>query len=159
MTFKLTFTPDKKYYEEAYDELISITKLRKWEPIFAIIMTLFGIGLYYFDERGLLGILPFFFIILGVYEFVKVSYIKRKWLKEREHSGVNGQLNEIEFNDEVIRHSGPFSNGEIIWAGFKEIKKTKKGIVLKPETGISLYLPDRWFNDNEEINFIMSKRK
>lgn len=91
MTFKLTFTPDKDYYEEAYNELISVTKLRKWEPILAVFMTLFGIGLFYFDNRNILGVLPFFFILMGVYEFVKVFYNKKKWLKEREHSGVNGQ--------------------------------------------------------------------
>ena len=159
MTFKLTFTPDKKYYEEAYDELISLTKLKKWEPVLAVIMGLFGIGLYYFDKSGALGIFPFFFVIMGIYEFFKFFYNKNKWLSERNLSGVNGQLIELEFNDELIKHKGPFSIGEIKWAGLKEIKKTTKGIVLKPENGISLYLPDNLFKGTEEINFRLSKRK
>ena len=54
MTFKLTFQPDTEYYKEAYDELLTLTN-KKLEPILAIVMTIFGIGLYYFDKKGALG--------------------------------------------------------------------------------------------------------
>lgn len=159
MTFNLTFKPDEKYYKEAYEELISLNRLKKWEPIFAMIMTLFGVLLYCFDKTDKLGIFPFFFILMGVFEFFKFFYNRTKWLKERNGSKVTGQLIEIEFNSETLKHSGPFSNGEIKWTGLKEIKKTNKGIVLKPESGVSIYLPDSLFNGPDEIAFILSKRR
>lgn len=158
MTFNLSFKPDEKYYKEAYEELISLTRLKKWEPILAIIMVVFGVGLDYFDKYDKLGIFPFFFMIMGIYEFFKFFYNKTKWLKERRESQVTGQLIEIEFNNETIKHSGPFSNGEIKWTGLK-VRKTNKGIVLKPETGIVLYLPDSLFKGQDEIAFILSKRR
>ena len=50
MNFNLTFKPDENYYKEAYAEIISSLKFKKYEPIFATIMVLFGIGLYFFDS-------------------------------------------------------------------------------------------------------------
>jgi hypothetical protein len=159
MIFKLTFQPDEKYYKEAYEELISLSRLKKWEPILATAMTLFGIGLYCFDTAHVLGMFPFFFVVIGIYEVFKCFYSKRKWLKERNESKVKGQLIEMEFDNEAIKHSGPFSTGAIKWAGLKEIKKTTKGIVLKPETGVSIYLSDTLFSEQKEIDFILSKRR
>ncbi|MBK7442184.1 MAG: hypothetical protein IPI65_11740 [Bacteroidetes bacterium] len=65
----------------------------------------------------------------------------------------------MEFSDSNISHKGPFSNGEIKWEGIISIHKTKKGIILKPDNGISMYLPDMLFSDKNEIEFILSKNK
>jgi len=159
MNFKLTFTPDDIYYREAYAELISLKKLKKFEPLFAVILFFFGIGLYYFDNNHVLWILPFFFIIMGIYEFFKIYYEKHKWLKERNGSRLIGQHNEFEFTDDTIHHRGPFSIGEMKWQSLKAIKKTNKGIVLKLESGVSMYLSDSFFAEKDEIDFILSRAK
>jgi hypothetical protein len=65
---------------------------------------------------------------------------------------------EMEFNENAINHSGPFSNGELQWVGLKSIIKTKRGVLLKPETGISIYLSDSIFASKEQIEFIMSRK-
>lgn len=159
MNFNLTFKPDENYYKEAYSEIISSLKLKKYEPILATIMVLFGIGLYFLDNDRKLGLFPFVFSGIGIYEFYKSYNEKQKWLKDRLDSKISGQLLEIEFSETTIKHSGPFSNGELNWNGLKNIIKTKNGIILKPENGISIYLPDRLFNDREQIDFIISKKK
>lgn len=159
MNFNLTFKPDENYYKEAYAEIISSLKLKKYEPIFATIMVIFGIGLYVFDTHKILGVFPFIFSGIGIYEFCKFYFEKKKWLKDRLDSRIAGQLLEIAFNETTIKHKGPFSNGELDWNGIKDIKKTKKGVLLKPENGISIYLPDRLFEDKKQIDFILSKKK
>lgn len=159
MIFTITIIPDEPYYKEAYDELVSTLKLKKYEPYFAIIMILFGIGLYFFDTDKVLGIFPIIFSLIGVYELYKVYNEKNKWLKARLASIVTGQKIEMEFSDSNISHKGPFSNGEMKWEGIKSIHKTKKGIILKPDNGISMYLPDMLFSDKNEIEFILSKNK
>jgi hypothetical protein len=157
MNFKVTITLDEQYYSEAYEELISLNKLNKWEPYLAGAMILVGFILYTFDNNDQLGFFPFIFIGVGIFEFIKAKTKKSKWLKERLDPALVGNQLEVEFREEFIRHSGPFSNGDIKWAGLKEIKKTCNGIILKPSRGISIYLPDKLFRSKDEIDFILSK--
>ncbi|OFY84840.1 MAG: hypothetical protein A3K10_05245 [Bacteroidetes bacterium RIFCSPLOWO2_12_FULL_31_6] len=158
MNFKLSFKPDENYYNEAYSEIVSSLKFKKYQPLFATILVFFGITLYFLDTQKKLGLFSLAFSIRGVYEFYKIYYEKKKWLKDRLQSGIAGQTLEMDFNEETIKHCGPFSNGEINWNGIKDIIKTKKGLLLKPENGISIYLPNRLFKNNEQINFIISKK-
>lgn len=159
MNFCLILKPDQAYYKEAYSEIISTLKLKKYEPIFAIIMILFGLGLKYFDSKEKLGIFPFFFSAVGAYELYKFYYEKKKWLKDRLDTRVTGQAIELEFSDNVIKHNGPFSNGEVKWDGLKNIIETPNGILLKPEAGVSIYLPNSAFTNQKQIDFILSKKK
>jgi hypothetical protein len=159
MHFNLTFKPDENYYREAYAEIISSLKLKKYEPIFATIMVLFGIALYFFDYDKKLGIFPFIFSGVGIYEFYKFYSEKKKWLKDRLDSRNTGQLIDIEFNETTIKYKGSFSIGELNWNGLKDIIKTKNGVLLKPENGMSVYLPYRLFEDKQQIDFILSKKK
>ena len=78
-------------------------------------------------------------------------------MKDRLDSRILGKEIQIEFTDEMIKINGPFSNGELKWFGLKKIVKTKKGILLKPENGLSIYLQDKMFSSDEQIKFILSK--
>ena len=51
MNFKITFQPDESYYSEAYDELISTYKFKKWVPVLAITMTVFWLGLFFLNLK------------------------------------------------------------------------------------------------------------
>ena len=135
MIFKISFTPDEAYYKETYFEL---APFKKWEPVLAVLLIVLGGWIYLYDRYE--GVVSFFLVVIGVYEFIKCYYEKNKWIKERMESEISGELMEMEFNDAYIKHAGPFSKGEIKWTGFKEIKKTNKGIVFKVETGTSIYL-------------------
>lgn len=158
MNFKLNFKPDENYYKEAYSEIISSLKFKKYEPLFATILVFFGIALYIFDTKKKIGLFSLVFSIGGIYELYKIHYEKKKWIKDRLQSGIADQILEMNFNETTIKHSGPFSSGEMNWNGIKDIIKTKKGLLLKPENGISIYLPDRLFKDSQQIDFILSKK-
>ena len=154
MSFKISFIPDETYYKEAYFELV---RFKRWEPILAILVMFIGIGIYCYDTYE--KTIAFGLFCAGLYEFLRCFYQKNKWVKERMKSGVSGQYIEMEFDDEVIKHVGPFSHGEIKWSGLKEIKKTGKGIILKIDTGMNIYLPDILFADREQIEFLLSRNK
>lgn len=51
MLFNLTIKPDDEYYKEAYNELISLTKYRKFQPIISIVLILIGSLLYFFLSK------------------------------------------------------------------------------------------------------------
>ena len=159
MNFTLTFIPDEQYYKEAYSEIVSTLKFKKYEPFLATIMVIFGIALYFYDTNRILGVFPFVFSLLGIYEYYKLFNEKNKWTKDRLDSKVAGQIIELEFSDSTIIHKGPFSNGELKWEGIKNIFKTQKGLIIKPENGISIYLPDRLFTDKKHIEFILTKNQ
>ena len=94
---------------------------------------------------------PLLFSGLGVFELIKVYTSRKKWLNDRLTSGVTGQEIKLQFTDDYIIHDGPFSSGNIKWIGIKSIRLTNKGLILKPETGIAIYLPRTAF-DNIDPN-------
>jgi hypothetical protein len=157
MDFKLVFVPNEQYYKEAYDEIISSFKYKKYEPFLAIFMIGLGFVLYFQDNYKVTGIFPIVFACVGFYELFKLYYERRKWLSDRLDSKIVGQKIEMHFTDQFIKHLGPFTNGELKWSGVKKIQKTKNGVLIKPENGISIYLQDQAFSDKEQIQFILSK--
>ena len=94
----------------------------------------------------------------GIYELCKFYSEKNRWIKNRLKNPIIGQHLEIEFNDDSIKHNGPFSNGEMYWHGLKNIVKTRSGLLLKLHNRISIYLPDKNFDNQEQIDFIISKK-
>lgn len=157
MEFSLKFIPDEDYYKEAYDEMVSSMKYKKYVPYFASALIFVGVVFYFFDKSGIIGIFPFLFIFSGLYEFFKFYNEKKKWMKDRLYSRILGKEIQMQFTEEMIKISGPFSNGELKWFGLKKIVKTRKGILLKPENGLSIYLQDKLFSSDEQIKFILSK--
>ena len=63
MNFKLNIKPDEEYYKEAYDEIVSSLKLKKYEPYFAITMIILGLIFYFQDADKKLGIFSIVFTL------------------------------------------------------------------------------------------------
>ena len=159
MNFAVTFIPDEEYYIEAYSEILTTLKFKKYELLFAIIMIIIGIILYFADIHRITGVFPIIFSCAGIYEFFKSIYEKKKWFADRKNAKVFGQQIELHFNDEIIKYSGPFSKGELSWNGVHKIVSTPKGIIIKPENGISIYLPKKYLENDQQMQFIISKQK
>lgn len=156
MDFEISLEPSMDYFEESYSEIIKSKWLKRFEPLFAIAMILGSIGLWYFDRTGVLGLFPILLGALGFFELVKVYHTRRKWLRDRAQSGVIGQEIRMRFTEDQIIHNGPFSNGDIKWIAIKSITETKKGVLVRPDTGVVLYLPKSMLS-REQIDFILSK--
>lgn len=159
MEFSTSFKPSKEYFEEAFEEVTKTNWLKRFEPAFAIAMILLSIGFWYFERHGKLGIFPIFFGALGLFELIKTYTSKKKYINERVQSGIVGQEIQFQFTDESINHNGPFSTGTIKWIGLKSIQQTEKGIIVRPENGIAIYLPKAMFASQEQIDFILNKKR
>jgi hypothetical protein len=157
MDFRIKFIPDLEYYQEAYSEMVKSNLLKRLEPGFAIAMIVIGVIECFYDKYGVLGYFPIIFGGLGIFELVKIYTSRRKWIMARIKGGVYGQELYLHFTESLIFHSGPFSTGNISWAGIKSIKQTDKGLILKQEIGTSIYLPKNLFENKDQIDFIMSK--
>ncbi|GAB3317208.1 YcxB family protein [Hymenobacter humi] len=155
MDFTIVIIPNDKYYNDFYREWASQKWLRRWQPFLAVFMILFWIALRYIDAGGVLGILPYFFIAIGIYEFIKHFYSKHKWLNDRNKSGITGQDIVINFKDEFIKIDGPFSRGELQWKGINNIIRTPNALFLTPENGASIFLPNSAFDSENQIEAVM----
>ena len=83
MNFNLTLIPDELYYKEAYSEIVATFKYKKYEPFFAALMIIFGVGLYFFDTNKVTGIFPIIFSLIGIYEFYKLFHKKKQMVKRQ----------------------------------------------------------------------------
>lgn len=159
MNFKIEFYPDKNYYKEAYDEMLSTNFLKKWQPLFGIFFVILGYLSNSINKNENLNLPTLMILGYGIYEFFSYFLLKKKWMNDRLKSKVFEKKMELEFYEDYFISFGPFSEGKLNWNGLKQILKTKKGIILRLETGMSIYLSDKIFNTKNEIDFIISKRK
>jgi hypothetical protein len=157
MDFTVEIVPNEAYYRNYYREWASQKWLRRNEPYLGIAMVLFWCCLWYVDEANSLGVVPYFFMAVGFYETIKPFYKKHKWLEERKSSRLNGQKISAHFSDDAIHVTGPFSSGNIKWAGIRRIQHTALGLFIIPENGISLFFPKSVFQSDEQIQAIVSR--
>ena len=80
-------------------------------------------------------------------------------MNDRLKSKLLGQEVKMIFTDTALISSGPFSSGEILWTGMNSIEHTTKGIILRPESGIMIYLPKSAFQSQQQIDDILNKAK
>lgn len=158
MSFKLTLIPNDNYYREAFQEILSLKKLKKWEPLIASLLIMSGFILLYIDNFSTFRLTILLLIGIGTFELIKFYFEKHKWIESQKKKQVIGQVIELEFNQSTLKHSGPFSKGETKWEGFKDINKTNHGIVLKLDSEISLYLPDDIFSSQDQIDYVLSMK-
>ena len=157
MDFAVEIVPNEAYYQDYYREWASQKWLRRNETYLGIGMMLFWAGLRYIDGGNLLGAVPYFFMAVGLYEAIKPFYAKRRWLKERKKSRINGQPITAHFSDNGIAMTGPFSSGETKWAGIRAIRQTAHGLFIVPENGVSIFLPATAFPSAEQMQAVLSQ--
>ena len=157
MKFKISFTADEDYFKETYKELIGLTAFNKHSRFLGICLIVLGIEL-----RGLLPGLRYLALLVittGIYSFCWFYYAKYRWFKNQAANKIKDKVLEMEFRDDIIKQNGPFSKAELKWDAFKAIQKTEKGIVFRLENGTSIYLPDKVFQNQKQIDFILGKDK
>jgi hypothetical protein len=49
----------------------------------------------------------------------------------------------LEFKEDRIVHSGPYAHGEFAWEGIESVTPTPTAMFLRPQKGISIYIPDQ----------------
>lgn len=154
MTIRVQFQPDRAYYKEAYEELLSLTKFEKWRPLLAFSICALGIFLFYIQ---VIDYLPLAFTMFGGFDLYMIYVRKKRWLDQQVSTNITQQTIEFEFTDKGIFNKSGKVTGELRWSDLKGIQSTQKGIVLNQKSGVNTYLPFKFFNSDADIDFLLSK--
>ena len=132
--FRLT----EDYYRDFYDEWYRCAcRWRKIQLPMAVATACIAIPLWMSGRTSSA-------IVVGAFAAVQLSdslLHRRRWLHQRTSSSRLGESVSLEFMNEGIEISGPFSVGRMGWAAFSSCDRTDKGIFLRPDTGLSIYVP------------------
>ena len=154
MNIEIIQKTNKEYYVEYYSQWLKYkSKLKKWESIIGFISLLLSIIIYsinvsFFSYSIGLGI----FGSLMIYEFYSS---KHKWLKARMKSKMSNNSFKIIFKENGVETFAQFSETKGKWNLFSNAIKTKKGLILIPENGTSLYLQNNVFEKKSDIDDII----
>ena len=161
MRIEIEVALSKAYYQEYYGEWLTFrSKRRKWQPLVGATLIVWGVLCAVIGKpTGNLALIPMLFVGAGIYELGQFYYAKWQWLRARADSRLENQRVRLIFTEQEIMHTGPFSKGELSWAGLRDVKETSKGIFLIPESGISIYVPKQAFESATQVQVILSRAK
>jgi len=156
MEIKVTQNIDDKYYQEFYSEWLSHRSVyRKWQDKLGWISILIALILFVINcDLKFYAIALILFGALLIYDYYTS---KSFWMKGRKDSKMNNKAVTMIFEDHQIQSSGPYAEMKGKWEMFDEAIETKKGIFLIPETGISIYLQKKTFQNPSDIKLISTK--
>lgn len=146
------------YFRELYDEMVNYRlKYRKWQIPISVLLILLAIPICFVDEKS-------YFFSVGILVFalmLAIDYFseKRKWLKNRLASKMNGEMSILSFNEDGFFSKSLYSTSNGSWNSFTETVETPKGIFLVVDKGMSIYLQKENFKNIAEIEFIRQKVK
>lgn len=156
MNAKATVILDKQYYSECYsDWLRNVSKWRRYQIFIGLILVVIATILF-----GLTAIHRFIPVILagiGIIEISSYLLNRHKWMSERLGDKRVGHTVILEFSEDRIIHSGPFSRGEFFWDGIESITPTSSGIFIRPQKGISIYIPDQSWDRCDAKQFVIDR--
>ena len=155
MRYSTKFTLSRDYFSASYDQASRYGS--KWLMVERLVGTSFillGIGFIAYSRGETL--LPLALVAIGVVELLSNMIKKYFWLRRQSKSKVSGAEVELVVDDEGIESLGPFSTGRMRWSGIEKVVRTPHGILVWPQTGMYMYLPEAAVG-RETIEFIASK--
>jgi hypothetical protein len=81
-------------------------------------------------------------VLIACYEAVESRLKKFFWLRRLEKRKAAGGEITIAADDDALELTGPLSSGRINWAGFVKSARTPRGILLWPDNGAYIYIPE-----------------
>lgn len=163
LNIEITLLLNEAYYKEAYTQTLKTRSSHQLLPIIAAAVVAFGFlsvfstPLHYNNSTDI--IISSLYILGGSIILCSRYYARKTWLNDRFKSKLLGQTVKMTFTDTALISTGPFTSGEMLWTGMNSIEHTNKGIILRPENGIMIYLPKSAFHSQQHIEAILSKAK
>jgi hypothetical protein len=152
MTLTTTYTLDKPYYYECFDESLPYSSQAKPKyPLLALLITL-GLLAFYQLENHYLGS---FMIMLAVVECLSFYYKRPWWVARQMMSRASGSEVTIVFDDVGVKAENPYKHYQLTWQQITDIIETERGYILKASRGMQ-YLSKKALN--EEIVAELNKR-
>lgn len=156
MHAKATITLDERYYAEFHAAwLKNVSKWRRFQ-IFTGLALIAAAGTL-FAFAGLHLIVAIVLALIGVCEIGDYFLNRYKWMKDRLSDRRIGAIITLEFFDDRIVHAGPFARGEISWNGIESAMLIPDGLFLRPQKGISIYIPDRAWERNDGKQLVLDR--
>lgn len=144
MLFTATYTLDKPYFYECFDESLAYSVQAKPKyPLLILLITL-GLVSFYILNNHYLGS---FMIMMAVVECVAFYYRRPWWVTRQMLSRASGSDVELTINDQGITASNPYKNYQLNWQQVDEVIETNNGLLLKNKRGMQ-YISKQILNDD-----------
>ncbi len=99
-----------------------------------------GIAIFISSYKG--TALPFTIVIIGVIELLSNRIKKYFWLRRHRMSKLFEADVEFICTGEGIESNTPFATSKMAWEGIEKVVSTPKGILIWPQKGMYIYLPE-----------------
>ena len=152
MAFTTTYTLDKPYFYECFDESLPYSKRAK--PKYFLLVLLVALGLF-----GIYGLedhyLGSFMIMLAVLECLAFYYRRPWWVTRQMLSRASGSEVTLTFDDNGIKSANHYKSYQLAWQDINEVMDTQQGIILRNKSGMQ-YISKKIIS-TETLAFINKK--
>ena len=141
--YSTTFTLDKTYFAECYQESVTIN--HSWQSYAkAIFFTLFGAFLVLLTEIN--AYVAWFLFALGIVEALSVYYQKPWWVARQMLSKASKSEVTLTINEQGIKSHSFYIDETILWSDISAVEKTTQGWVVQHAKGKN-YLSSAFLSD------------
>ena len=152
MSFSTTYTLDKPYFYECFDESLPYSK--RAQPKYFLLVLLVSLGL--FSIYGLADhYLGTFLIMVAVLECVAFYYRRAWWVTRQMFSRASGSEVTLTFDDEGIKSANHYKSYQLAWQDIAEVIETPRGVLIKNKNSLQ-YISKQILTD-EMLDFINKK--
>ncbi|MEL0639835.1 YcxB family protein [Pseudoalteromonas aliena] len=133
MQFTTTYTLDKPYFYECFDESLPYSKRAKPKYFLLVLLVALGLfGIYGLDDHYLGS----FMIMLAVLECVAFYYRRPWWVTRQMLSKASGSEVTLTFDEKGIKSANHYKNYQLEWQNISEVIDTQQGIIIKNKSGM-----------------------
>ncbi|KTF16090.1 YcxB family protein [Pseudoalteromonas sp. H105] len=152
MQFNTSYTLDKPYFYECFDESLQYSTQAK--PKYGLLILLISLGLIsiYALEQHYLGN---FMIVAAIVECIAFYYRRPWWVTRQMLSRASGSKATLTIDEDGFSSENPHKSYQITWQQIDDIIFTPRGILLKSKKGMQ-YISNSVLNE-EAINFIKKR--
>ncbi|MGS0534892.1 YcxB family protein [Pseudoalteromonas sp. SaAl2] len=152
MQFTTSYTLDKPYFYECFDESLPYSAQAKPKYAFLVLLISLGLISIYALEQHYLGN---FMIMAAVLECVAFYYRRPWWVTRQMFSRASGSKAKLIIDEQGFTSENPHKSYQIKWQQIDEVIFTPRGILLKSKQGMQ-YISNSVLSD-EAINYIQKR--
>ncbi|WP_257326313.1 YcxB family protein [Pseudoalteromonas rhizosphaerae] len=152
MSFSTTYTLDKPYFYECFDESLPYSAQAKPKYVFLVLLVSLGLTAIYWLEKHYLGN---FLIMAAVLECVAFYYRRPWWVTRQMLSRASGSEATLTIDESGFKSENPHKSYQLAWQDIDEVIFTVRGIILKSRRGMQ-YISNSVLSD-EIIEYIKKR--
>ena len=133
MSFSTTYTLDKPYFYECFDESLPYSAQAKPKYVFLVLLVSLGLTAIYWLEKHYLGN---FLIMAAVLECVAFYYRRPWWVTRQMLSRASGSEATLTIDESGFKSENPHKSYQLAWQDIDEVIFTVRGIILKSRRGM-----------------------